>query len=60
MIAAIALDPAYCMAGLWLSYKINIVSGAAIEIFSVLCYLIIYGLAGLIARCRRVGALCGE
>lgn len=32
----------FCVAGLWLSYELNIASGASIVILSVLCYLAIY------------------
>lgn len=32
----------FCTAGLWISYAINIASGAAIVIFSVLCYFLVY------------------
>ena len=44
MICAIVLGNIFCLAGLWLSYKLNIASGAAIVIFSVLCYLVIYAI----------------
>lgn len=50
MILSIALGFVYSMAGLWLSYEINIASGAAIVIFSVLCYLILYAAHALLAR----------
>ena len=42
MIYSILLGNAYCMLGLWISYELNISSGAAIVILSVLCYLLIY------------------
>lgn len=42
MITATALGAAYTLAGLWLSYEIDIASSDAIVLFSVLCYLIGY------------------
>ncbi|NCC67816.1 MAG: metal ABC transporter permease, partial [Clostridia bacterium] len=42
MICAIVLGNIFCVAGLWLSYKLNIASGATIVILSVLCYLVLY------------------
>jgi zinc transport system permease protein len=32
----------FCLAGLWVSYQANIVSGASIVILSALCYFILY------------------
>jgi len=52
MILAIGFGFLYSMAGLWLSYEINIASGAAIVIFSVLCYLILYTAHSFLARKR--------
>lgn len=40
----------FCVAGLWVSYDLNIASGAAIVILSVLCYFIIYAVYALIKR----------
>ena len=42
MIYSILLGNIFCMTGLWISYKLNIASGAAIVILSVLCYFILY------------------
>ncbi len=53
MIVATLLGALYAMAGLWLSYEMNIASGAAIVLFSVLCYLIAYAVSALTARRRR-------
>ncbi|MFU0832689.1 MAG: Zinc transport system permease protein [Oscillospiraceae bacterium] len=36
----------FCLAGLWLSYTLNIASGASIVILSALCYLLVYFLRG--------------
>jgi zinc transport system permease protein len=42
IICSIVLGNIFCIAGLWLSYKLNIASGATIVILSVLCYLVLY------------------
>ncbi len=42
MIYSTLLGCVYCFAGLWISYEMNVASGAAIVILSVLCYLFIY------------------
>ncbi len=42
MIIAVFLGLFNCLAGLWLSYVLEIASGATIVIFSVLVYLVIY------------------
>ena len=42
MLYSAILGIIFCTAGLWISYAINIASGAAIVIFSVLCYFLIY------------------
>ena len=42
MIYSILLGNVFCVAGLWISYELNIASGAAIVILSVLCYLLTY------------------
>lgn len=42
MIYSIVLGNVFCLAGLWISYELNIASGAAIVILSVLCYLLSY------------------
>ena len=34
----------FCIAGLWVSYELNIASGAAIVVLSVICYLLLYAL----------------
>lgn len=42
MIYSILIGNVFCVAGLWISYELNIASGAAIVILSVLCYLLTY------------------
>lgn len=42
MIYAVLLGSVYCMAGLWISYAMNIASGASIVMLSVACYFIVY------------------
>ncbi len=42
MIYSILCGTLLCIAGLWISYEMNISSGAAIVILSVLCYLLLY------------------
>jgi zinc transport system permease protein len=44
MICAVILGNIYCIAGLWLSYELDIASGAAIVILSVVCYFISYAI----------------
>lgn len=43
MLAAVGAGAVFCVAGLWLSYTLNIASGASIVILSVVCYFILYG-----------------
>ena len=42
MLYSVILGMIFCTAGLWISYVINIASGAAIVILSVLCYFLVY------------------
>ena len=42
MIYAVIISNIFCLAGLWISYEINIASGAAIVILSVICYFLLY------------------
>lgn len=42
MIFSILLGSIFCIAGLWISYELNIASGASIVILSVMCYFIFY------------------
>ncbi len=42
MILSTLLGCFFCIAGLWISYTINIASGASIVILSVICYTLVY------------------
>lgn len=42
MIYSVLLGSFFCVAGLWVSYELNIASGAAIVILSASCYFIFY------------------
>ncbi len=42
MILSVLLGSVLCVFGLWISYEMNIASGAAIVILSVLCYFFVY------------------
>lgn len=42
MLYSILLGSMFCVAGLWISYELNIASGATIVILSVLVYLLVY------------------
>ncbi|MCI1965437.1 MAG: metal ABC transporter permease [Oscillospiraceae bacterium] len=43
---SILFGAVFCLAGLWISYTLNIASGACIVILSAVCYLIVYILRG--------------
>ncbi len=53
MIYSVLLGSAYCLAGLFISYEMNIPSGAVIVILSVMCYLISYMIRLIFIRFRR-------
>jgi zinc transport system permease protein len=42
ILLAIAFGTVFCVLGLWISYTLNIASGAAIVALSVFCYLVLY------------------
>jgi len=42
MIYSVLFGSIFCIAGLWISYEMNIASGAVIVILSVICYLLSY------------------
>lgn len=58
MIYSIVLGNVFCVLGLWISYELNIASGAAIVILSVLCYLLTYAahLARLKLNNKKIAA----
>lgn len=61
MIYSVILGNLYCLAGLWLSYELNIASGAAIVILSVSCYLLFYMVHAIERRIKsRKLAACSE
>jgi len=53
MLYSVILGMIFCTAGLWISYAINIASGAAIVILSVLCYFLIYMIRSVRRRMMR-------
>ena len=44
MIFAVIFGVIFCISGLWISYKLNIASGACIVILSVVCYFFTYAI----------------
>ena len=58
MIYSVLLGSIFCIAGLWISYELNIASGASIVILSVMSYFIVYIVRSLhtwLTRKRIVG-----
>ena len=53
MILAGILGILFCISGLWMSYELNIASGASIVILSVLCYLVMFGINTLRTKTKR-------
>ncbi len=53
MIYSVLLGCVFCIAGLWISYELNIASGAAIVILSVLCYLTVYSVHSILSKSKR-------
>lgn len=51
MALSVLLGMVFCLAGLWLSYTLNLSSGASIVILSCICYFAVYILKG--CRTRR-------
>lgn len=54
MVLAVVLGAVFCFAGLWLSYTLNISSGASIVILSGVCYFAVYAVKSLHTRKIRV------
>ena len=52
MIYSVILGCVFCLAGLWISYELNIASGAAIVILSVACYLIAWATNAIISKTK--------
>jgi len=57
MVYAVFLGNVFCLAGLWLSYEMNIASGASIVILSVICYLISYMVHSFYIKMKREKAV---
>jgi zinc transport system permease protein len=53
MVYSALLGIVFCTVGLWISYEMNIASGAAIVILSVLCYFLFYMVRAIRTRRRR-------
>lgn len=53
MLLAAGFGAVFCFAGLWLSYSLNLSSGACIVILSCACYFAVYAGKNLAARSRR-------
>jgi zinc transport system permease protein len=60
IIYSILLGCVFCIAGLWLSYELNIASGAMIVILSVICYLLVYAANYINKALKRKKALSGR
>jgi zinc transport system permease protein len=62
MIFSVVFGIAYSLIGLYISYEMNIPSGAVIVILSVMCYLISYSIQSIIKRIkrRRISAINGN
>jgi len=50
----------YCVSGLYLSYELNIASGAAIVIFSVTVYFVLYTIRRFMIKNHRKRKMTGE
>jgi len=60
IIYAIFIGCVLCVAGLWLSYELNVASGAAIVILSVICYLLAYAVEYMCKALSRRKLLSGQ
>jgi len=58
MIYSVLLGCVFCLAGLWLSFELNIASGASIVLISVICYLLTYSAHYINKTIKRKKALC--
>jgi zinc transport system permease protein len=50
---AIIIGAIYCISGLWISYEINIASGACIVLLSVISYFLIYTIRAVCIKMKR-------
>lgn len=53
MIYAVIFGNVFCMLGLWLSYILNIASGASIVILSVICYFLSYIIRAILNKLKN-------
>ncbi len=53
MIFAVIFGAFFCISGLWISYKLNIASGACIVILSVVCYFLTYAIRAISIKMKR-------
>jgi zinc transport system permease protein len=53
MVYSIVFGNIFCISGLWVSYEMNIASGASIVILSVVCYLLSYAVHSLHRQLKR-------
>lgn len=53
MVCSILLGCVFCVSGLWISYELNIASGAVIVIISVLSYLVIYAVKAGVGKLNK-------
>jgi len=53
MIFAVMFGVIFCISGLWISYKLNIASGACIVILSVVCYFLTYAIRVVRIKIKR-------
>lgn len=53
MIYSVILGSIFCIAGLFISYELNIASGAVIVILSVMFYLLVYAVRLILKRVKR-------
>lgn len=56
MIFAIIFGAFFCISGLWISYKLNIASGACIVILSVVSYFLLYAIHTVRIKIKRKAA----
>ena len=53
MVYSVILGIIFCIAGLCISYEVNIPSGAAIVVLSVLCYIVVYTVRAVYLKANR-------
>lgn len=53
MTLAVIFGALFCISGLWISYELNIASGACIVILSVFCYFLTYTIRGIYIKIKR-------